>query len=83
VHPNAQIVFEFVRGWNDRNRDRVTSFPAPRAFYYDIPMQPLEGAAAIRAGLERLAPTTAVDWKVHDWAVSDPGCVLTERMDRF
>ena len=57
---------------------------ADDAVYHNIPMEPVQGIAAIRAALEPfMAGATEVDWQLLHIATNADGAVLTERVDRF
>lgn len=74
----------FFVAWNRRDLDAIMGFFAEDAFYHNIPMVPLRGRSAIRAGLEKfVGMAREIDWITHQIAETADGAVLSERTDRF
>jgi limonene-1,2-epoxide hydrolase len=81
---NAEIVRSFIAAFNANDLDRILAFFADDAVYHNIPVQPVQGTAAIRAVLQGfMGLASEVDWVVHHLAETPDGVVLTERTDRF
>jgi limonene-1,2-epoxide hydrolase len=81
---NEERVREFVAAWEARDLDSIIARLAPDALYHNIPMSPLKGREAIRAGLAPfLAGASEVRWTIHHIAENVAGVVLTERTDVF
>ena len=81
---NSDVVLELIEGFNQIDMDRIVACFAQDAIYHNIPMEPQQGTAQIRAGLEPfLAGASRVQWDVLSIAENDRGHVLTERLDKF
>lgn len=81
---NEEIVRSFIAAFNANDLARIMAFVAEDAVYHNVPVQPVQGAAAIRAVLQGfLGLATEVDWVVRHLAETPDGVVLTERTDRF
>jgi limonene-1,2-epoxide hydrolase len=81
---NTKLVEEFIAAWNQIDLEKIMALVTDDCFYHNIPMEPMKGAAAIRAfigGFSGMA--TEIDWVVHHIAEGADGAVLTERTDRF
>jgi limonene-1,2-epoxide hydrolase len=76
------IIEAFVDAFNRRDVDRIMTFFTEDAVYHNMPMEPVEGTAAVRKAIEAYVPTSSsIDWEiVHAAQVGDT--VLTERVDR-
>jgi limonene-1,2-epoxide hydrolase len=81
---NTQRALDFIAAWNENDVDKIMSFIAPDCFYHNIPMEPMQGADAIRGFIQGFSGMASeVDWVVHHIAEGEDGSVLTERTDRF
>ena len=81
---NLEVVRSFIEAWSRNDLDEIMSFFAPDCVYHNIPVQPVQGTAAIRAVLQGfMGMASEVDWVVHHLAETPDGVVLTERSDRF
>jgi len=81
---NIQIVKDFTQAWNDRDLEGILNRFTEDAFYHNIPMDPMIGRDAIRAGLEAfVGMVEEVDWEILAIAEDSSGRVLTERIDNF
>ena len=81
---NEEIVRAFIAAFNANDLARIMAFFAEDAVYHNIPVQPVQGTAAIRAVLQGfMGMASEVDWVVHHLAETPDGVVLTERTDRF
>jgi limonene-1,2-epoxide hydrolase len=84
VSRNEELVRSFVAAFNANDLARIMAFFAEDAVYHNIPVQPVQGTAAIRAVLQGfMGMASEVDWVVHHLAETQDGVVLTERTDRF
>jgi len=73
----------FIGHWNACDIDAMMALCAEGIVYHNVPMDPIEGTAAMRAMVEGfLANVAACDWQVHAIAAND-NTVLTERTDIF
>ena len=78
-----QTVEAFIDHWNACDIDAMLSLCADGIVYHNIPMEPVNGTAAMRemvAGF--LADIAACDWQTHAIAANG-NTVLTERTDGF
>lgn len=81
---NTNRVSEFIAAWSRNDLDELMSFIAPDCLYHNIPMEPVKGAAAVRAALAGFSKTASeMEWVLHQIAENAHGVVLTERTDRF
>ena len=77
------LVLEMIDGCNRIDIDAVVGCFTEDAVYDNIPMQAVQGQAAIRETLANfMAGVEAVQWDVLHLAVNG-GVVLTERLDKF
>lgn len=73
----------FIGHWNACDIDAMMALCAEGIVYHNVPMDPIEGTAAMRAMVEGfLANVAACDWQVHAIAANG-NTVLTERTDIF
>jgi limonene-1,2-epoxide hydrolase len=78
------VVRRFVESWKSRDLDRIMSFFTDDCVYHNIPVDPVQGTAAIRAVIQGFAGmATAIEWELHQIAETEGGVVLTERVDKF
>ena len=81
---NTEIVQRFIDTWASRDLDSILGFFTEDARYHNIPMEPLNGIAEIRAALAGfVGMATEIEWITHHISESASGVVLTERNDRF
>ena len=81
---NEAVVRAFIGAFNANDLDKIMGFFSEDAVYHNIPVQPVQGTAAIRGVIQGfLGLATQVDWIVHQLAETQEGVVLTERTDRF
>jgi len=81
---DIELVRRFVAAWNARDVASIMAMLSPDIVYHNIPMEPLNGTAAVRASVERVcASATAIDWIITHIAAAGDGMVLTERIDNF
>lgn len=80
--PTARVQ-ALIDAWNANDLEGVLACFAPDAIYHNMPMEPLQGTEAIRAGLQAfMAGASEIDWQVISSA-SAGNRVLNERLDRF
>jgi limonene-1,2-epoxide hydrolase len=76
-------VRRFCAAWPNLNVDEVTAFFTDDIVYHNMPGPPLEGLAAVRAGIESFLKT----WQGTEFVIlaiaSSGNTVLTERIDRI
>jgi limonene-1,2-epoxide hydrolase len=76
-----ELVTEFCKNWSTPDPDLLASYFAEDAVYHNIPMEPVQGRAAIKTFIEGfLAGFDGIDFAVHR-QVSDGGLVFNERTD--
>ncbi len=81
---NSDIVRDFIAAWNLNDMDRVMTFFSADCIYHNIPIEPVQGADAIRAVIRGFAGAgSKIDWVIPRIAETSDGVVLTERTDRF
>ncbi len=81
---NQDVVKELIEGFNAIDLERIVGCFADDAIYHNMPMQPVQGTQAIRAGLAPfLQDATRVQWDLLSIAENAQGHVLTERLDKF
>ena len=80
---NVDLVRRFCETFAGRDTDALLEFFTEDAVYHNIPMQPVQGKAAIRPVLEMfLKPAEKVAFEI--LTIAEAGdVVLTERIDRF
>lgn len=84
MSPNETLVRDFLSAFDAIDLERIMTFFADDAVYHNIPVQPVQGTAAIRAVLQGfMGMASEVNWVVHAIAETPDGVVLTERTDRF
>ncbi len=76
-------VTAMIDAFNRMDLDGIVACFAQDAVYHNIPMEPVQGTAAIRAVLEGfMGAATEVEWDVLN-TVANGGTVLNERVDKF
>ena len=84
MSPNEALIRDFLAAFDAIDLDRIMGFFAADAVYHNIPVQPVQGTAAIRAVLTGfMGMASEVKWVTHHLAETRDGVVLTERTDRF
>jgi len=80
---NVDLVRRFCETFAGRDTDALLEFFTEDAVYHNMPMQPVQGKAAIRPVLEMfLKPAEKVAFEI--LTIAEAGdVVLTERIDRF
>jgi limonene-1,2-epoxide hydrolase len=77
------VVTEFCAAWERGDLDALMAFFTDDAIYHNIPVDPLQGHAAIRSMIEMFtAGVERIEFRVRNIA-ADGGIVLTERLDVF
>jgi limonene-1,2-epoxide hydrolase len=76
-----RVVRAFVDAWNALDWERIYALMSPDIVYHNMPMRPVTGIAAVRAGFAAW-PVDACEWELLAIATSGD-VVLTERVDRF
>ncbi|MBB85508.1 MAG: limonene-1,2-epoxide hydrolase [Deltaproteobacteria bacterium] len=79
-----QIVRDFSAAWGRADLDYIMDAFAEDAVYHNMPMQPLEGKVAIRAGIEAFLKQSpgGIDFEIVN-QVSAGSLVMNERVDTF
>jgi limonene-1,2-epoxide hydrolase len=83
-----QFVRQFIRFIETKDLDAACAAMSDDCVYDNVPMGPVVGPAAVKAGLTPfLAACDAIDWVIHHQAARadgpDHGIVMNERLDRF
>jgi limonene-1,2-epoxide hydrolase len=76
-----ELITEFCKRWASPNPDELAGYFTEDAVYHNIPMEPVQGRAAIKefiAGF--VAAFDGIDFRVHR-QVSDGTVVMNERTD--
>ena len=80
---SEKIVLDFIESWNRFDYDSIYAAMSEDIFYHNIPMEPCNGIAEVKAFFDGGAfDFEEADWIVHAIATKD-NVVLTERTDRF
>lgn len=80
---HEQTVRDFCAAWDRVDADGAIALMHEDAIYHNMPMEPLQGHAAIRAFIEPFfAVTTAAEFRILT-LVADDQRVVTERLDFF
>ena len=78
-----KVVNEFCNAWPRKNIEELLGFFTEDAVYHNIPMEPLRGKAAIKAGINTFLPMAkSLHFKVLHTA-SAGNVVMNERVDVF
>ncbi len=78
------VVRSMIEACCRRDLDAVVSHFHEDAIYHNIPIQPVQGIAGIRAMLSGFLTTaSSVEWKIHNSLSNDDGLVMNERTDCF
>ncbi len=79
---NTQIVTQFIRAWSNLDADELVSYFAEDGTYYNMPVQPVTGHAALR----KFIGAFLANWEKTDWEIinllAEGDKVMVERMDR-
>jgi limonene-1,2-epoxide hydrolase len=79
-----RIVRDFSEAWGRADLEQIMDAFAEEAVYHNMPMEPLKGKPAIRAGIEsffKMSPK-GIDFEIiHQ--VSSGNVVMNERVDTF
>lgn len=82
------LVRRFIGALENKNLDAACALLAPNCEYDNVPMGPVHGPDAVRAGLAPfLGACEQVDWVIHHQVArhdgNGSGVVMNERLDRF
>ena len=76
-----ELVSAFCAAWANGDADELMAYFTDDAVYHNVPMDPLEGAEAIRAFLEGFFPSSGgIVFETHHQAANG-NVVLNERTD--
>ncbi len=79
----TDVVTRFCAAWGEGDLDAVLAFFTADAVYHNIPLDPVNGVAQIRATIEGFsAGVDKVEFRVTNIATNG-NVVLTERVDAF
>jgi limonene-1,2-epoxide hydrolase len=80
---SEQLVRDFLGSWEGRRLDDICGGFADDAVYRNVPVQPIEGIAGIRAVFQAFLEAFS-DAKLEILSLAaEPGLVLVERIDYF
>jgi len=83
ANANEKLVLDFIESWNRLDYDAIYGAMAEDIFYHNIPMEPCNGMAEVRAFFDGGGFNfDAAQWDVHAIATNG-NVVLTERTDKF
>ncbi|BBX73013.1 nuclear transport factor 2 family protein [Mycobacterium shinjukuense] len=78
-----KLVRDFLGSWQERRLESICSGFADDAVYHNVPVEPIEGIAAIRAIFQTFLDAFS-DAKLEIRTLAaEPGLVLVERVDHF
>lgn len=78
----AATVTAFAAAWSRLDLDRVVALLAPDIEYHNMPVEPIDGKAAVEAYLRSAGPFDSCTWHILALAASGSR-VLTERIDEL
>jgi limonene-1,2-epoxide hydrolase len=81
VNPVA-VIEDFIAAWNRMDFDAIVGALDTNVHYHNVPLDPIEGRAAVRAYLRKAWRFDEVDWELLNIAACG-NTVLTERVDNF
>lgn len=80
---HKRLVLDFIDAWNRLDYDDIYGAMTDDIFYHNIPMEPCDGMAEVKAFFDSGAFNfEEAQWDVHHIATTGD-VVLTERTDRF
>jgi limonene-1,2-epoxide hydrolase len=80
---SEKLVRDFLGSWPGRSLETICSGFAEHAVYHNVPVQPIEGIAGIRATFQAFLDAFS-DAKLEIVRLAaEPGLVLVERIDYF
>lgn len=83
IETSEKLVRAFLGSWQGRDIDTICSAFADDAVYHNVPVQPIEGMAGIRAIFQAfLDGFKYAELEIITLAAA-PGLVLAERVDHF
>lgn len=78
------VVRSMIEACCRRDLDAVLTHFHEDAVYHNVPIEPVQGLAAIRAMLAGFLDSASdVDWKIHQTLADENGLVMNERTDCF
>jgi limonene-1,2-epoxide hydrolase len=78
----TEIITNFCAAWANLDTDELMGYFAEDGVYYNMPAEPWEGAAAVRAGIDSfLKSWSKTDWELLNIAANG-NIVIAERIDR-
>lgn len=78
----TEIVEAFIDAWNRQDFEEILDTLSEDVVYHNIPMEPLNGRAAVKAYLDSIGTFDEIDWRTLNIAAKG-NVVLTERVDDF
>ena len=78
----TEIITNFCAAWANLDTDELMGYFADDGVYYNMPSEPWEGAAAVRAGIDGfLKGWSKTEWELLNIAANG-NTVIAERVDR-
>lgn len=78
----AAVVTAFAEAWSTGDVDEIMAYFTADAVYHNVPVEPLEGTEAIRAGIEGFLAMGSFTFEIVN-QVAAGDLVLNERIDRI
>ncbi len=78
----VEVVEAFVAAWNRMDLEGMLAWLHEDIVYHNVPVEPLQGKAAVSEYLRSRWIFEAIDWEMPNIAACGD-TVLTERVDRF
>ena len=79
---SIDIVRRFCGCWDRLDFDAMAGLLHQDIHYHNMPLDPIDGKAAVEAYLRAAGPFESCEWELLNIAADGP-VVLTERVDRF
>ncbi len=80
---SEKLVRDFLGSWEGRDLDTICGAFADDAVYHNVPVEPIEGIAGIRAIFQAFLDAFAEAKLDIVTLAAEPGLVLAERVDYF
>ena len=80
---SEKLVRDFLGSWESRDVDTICGAFADDAVYHNVPVQPIEGIAAIRAIFQAFLDAFSEAKLDIVTLAAEPGLVIAERVDYF
>jgi limonene-1,2-epoxide hydrolase len=78
-----RLVLDFLATWRRRDLDHLMSFFDEHSVYHNVPVEPIQGVAPIRAVFTSFLDAFSFASLDVVTVAAEPGLVIAERIDRF